>query len=109
MFVFGDSFVDNGNNNFLETIAKADYLPYGMDSPQGPSGRFSNGKSVIDILGEMLNISAPIPAFFDPSTKGNHTDVGVTFASGGSGILNETGSTAVLFCWHDVLKAWFLF
>ncbi|KAK1371863.1 GDSL-like Lipase/Acylhydrolase superfamily protein [Heracleum sosnowskyi] len=94
MFVFGDSFLDNGNNNFLETIAKADYLPYGMDSPLGPSGRFSNGKNFIDVLGELLNISTSIPAFLDPSTKGNHTSVGVTFASGGSGILNESGNTA---------------
>ncbi|KAK1371862.1 hypothetical protein POM88_037954 [Heracleum sosnowskyi] len=38
MFVFGDSLVDNGNNNFLETVIKADYLPYGMDFPNGPSG-----------------------------------------------------------------------
>lgn len=95
MFVFGDSFLDNGNNNFIKTIAKADYLPYGMDSPLGPTGRFSNGRSFIDALGELLKISASIPAFLDPSTKGNHAAVGVTFASGGSGILSETSSTVV--------------
>ncbi|KAL8110914.1 hypothetical protein AgCh_026613 [Apium graveolens] len=94
MFVFGDSFLDNGNNNFIKTIAKADYLPYGMDSPLGPSGRFSNGKSFLDVLGELLNIPGSIPAFLDPSTKGNHTAIGVTYASGGSGILSDTGSTS---------------
>ncbi|KAL8110912.1 hypothetical protein AgCh_026612 [Apium graveolens] len=94
MFVFGDSLLDNGNNNFIKTIAKADYLPYGMDSPLGPTGRFSNGKTFVDVLAELLNISASIPAFLDPSTKGNHAAVGVTFASGSSGILSETSSVA---------------
>ncbi|KAI5556991.1 hypothetical protein BDE02_18G071600 [Populus trichocarpa] len=29
-FVFGDSLFDNGNNNYLSTPAKVNYLPYGM-------------------------------------------------------------------------------
>ncbi|KAK1371867.1 GDSL esterase/lipase [Heracleum sosnowskyi] len=94
MFVFGSSFVDNGNNNFLPTLAKADYLPYGIDFPLGPTGRFTNGENVIDVLGKLLNIPASIPAFLDPSTNVNHSDVGVNYASGGSGILNDTGSIA---------------
>ncbi|WOH03511.1 hypothetical protein DCAR_0622910 [Daucus carota subsp. sativus] len=93
MFVFGDSFVDNGNSNFLETVANADYLPYGMDFPLRPSGRYNNGKTFIDALGDLLNITAFIPPFFDPSTKGNHTIDGANYASSGSGILNETSST----------------
>ena len=32
-FVFGDSLVDNGNNNFLATTARADAYPYGIDYP----------------------------------------------------------------------------
>lgn len=66
-----------------------------MDFPHGPSGRFTNGKTFIDVLGELLNISATIPSFSDPSTKGNHTAVGVNFACCGSGILDETDSTEV--------------
>jgi hypothetical protein len=31
IFVFGDSLVDNGNNNKLHSIAKANYMPYGID------------------------------------------------------------------------------
>ncbi|KAL8110925.1 GDSL esterase/lipase At1g29670-like isoform X1 [Apium graveolens] len=92
MFVFGSSLVDNGNNNFLQNLAKADYLPYGIDFPLGPSGRFTNGKNIIDLLGDQLNFPAFIPVFTDPSTKGNRTVLGVNFASGGSGILDETGS-----------------
>lgn len=95
MFVFGDSFVDNGNSNFLETVANADYLPYGMDFPLRPSGRYNNGKTFIDALGDLLNITAFILPFFDPSTKGNHTIIGANYASSGSGILNGTSSTLV--------------
>lgn len=50
-FVFGDSVFDNGNNNALNTIAKVNYLPYGIDFPQGPTGRFSNGRNIPDVIG----------------------------------------------------------
>nr|KAJ0193284.1 hypothetical protein LSAT_V11C800389590 [Lactuca sativa] len=51
-FVFGDSLVDNGNNNFLITSARADSPPYGIDYPSHrPTGRFSNGKNIPDIIG----------------------------------------------------------
>ena len=50
MFVFGDSLSDTGNNNFITSVAKADKLPYGVDFPTGPNGRFTNGKLVIDFL-----------------------------------------------------------
>ncbi|KAA0061248.1 GDSL esterase/lipase [Cucumis melo var. makuwa] len=95
MFVFGSSLVDNGNNNFLEkSRAKADYLPYGIDFGVGPSGRFTNGKNIIDLLGRYLGLPSSIPPFFDPSTKGTNIVRGVNYASGGSGILDDTGSIA---------------
>lgn len=54
MYVFGDSIVDTGNNNFLDSIAKSNYYPYGIDSPSRfPSGRFSNGMTVVDYLGKI--------------------------------------------------------
>lgn len=50
-FVFGDSLVDNGNNNFLITGARADMPPYGIDSPaHKPTGRFSNGLNIPDVI-----------------------------------------------------------
>lgn len=50
-FVFGDSLVDNGNNNYLATTARADAPPYGIDTPSHrPSGRFSNGRNIPDII-----------------------------------------------------------
>lgn len=51
-FIFGDSLVDNGNNNQLSSLARADYLPYGIDFDNGPTGRFSNGKTTVDVIGE---------------------------------------------------------
>lgn len=54
-FIFGDSLVDNGNNNILRSLARADYLPYGIDFPDGPSGRFSNGKTTVDEIGKSLH------------------------------------------------------
>lgn len=51
-FVFGDSLVDNGNNNFLATTARADSPPYGIDYPSHrPTGRFSNGLNLPDAIG----------------------------------------------------------
>lgn len=54
MFVFGDSLMDDGNNNYLNSIAKSNYMPYGCDFSSGPSGRFCNGKTIVDFLGNFL-------------------------------------------------------
>lgn len=53
-FIFGDSLVDNGNNNVIRSLARADYLPYGIDFPDGPTGRFSNGKTTVDVIGKFI-------------------------------------------------------
>ncbi|CAN0891012.1 GDSL esterase/lipase At1g71250 [Linum grandiflorum] len=90
MFVFGDSLVEVGNNNFLSSIAKSNYYPYGIDYNRGPTGRFSNGKTFVDILGEMLGVGYP-PAFADPSAVGSRILGGVNYASAAAGILDESG------------------
>jgi len=55
MFVFGDSLVDVGNNNHLarcNVSCRADRRPYGLDYPcHSPTGRFSNGYNLADLLG----------------------------------------------------------
>lgn len=94
MFIFGSSIVDNGNNNnIVATLAKANYLPYGMDFGT-TTGRFSNGKNFADFIGDYLKLPL-IPAFADPQTKGDAILHGVNFGSGGSGILDETGLVVV--------------
>lgn len=42
---------DSGNNNILPTLAKADYLPYGVNFGKGATGRFTNGRTVADFIG----------------------------------------------------------
>lgn len=51
MFIFGDSLEDNGNNNGLFNLARANYMPYGVDFASRVTGRFTNGRTTVDILG----------------------------------------------------------
>ena len=61
-FVFGDSLVDSGNNNYLATTARADSPPYGLDYPtHHATGRFSNGRNVPDIISEYLGAEPALP------------------------------------------------
>lgn len=55
LFIFGDSLSDSGNNNNLQTHAKPNYKPYGIDFLKGrPTGRFTNGRTSIDIIGNII-------------------------------------------------------
>ncbi|XP_030476074.1 GDSL esterase/lipase At1g74460-like [Syzygium oleosum] len=93
-FIFGDSLSDNGNNNRLSrSLAKANLPWYGIDFGNGlPNGRFSNGRTVADIIGDEMGLPRP-PPFLDPSlTEDMILENGVNYASGGGGILNETGT-----------------
>ncbi|KAL3737038.1 hypothetical protein ACJRO7_025890 [Eucalyptus globulus] len=90
MFVFGDSIVDVGNNNYLNSYAKCNYPPYGIDYPTGRSGRFCNGKNIVDMLGDLLGLPSP-PAYANPSTTGAKVLGGVNYASAAGGILDESG------------------
>ncbi|CAN1329534.1 GDSL esterase/lipase At5g45670 [Linum perenne] len=83
-FIFGDSLVDNGNNNRLQSLARADYMPYGIDFPGGPTGRFSNGKTTAEQLG-FTNIPPYVTA------TGQAVLRGVNYASAAAGIREETG------------------
>ncbi|KAL5212310.1 hypothetical protein ABZP36_023157 [Zizania latifolia] len=90
-FVFGDSLVDNGNNNYLLTTARADAPPYGIDFPtHRATGRFSNGLNIPDIISERLGAEPALP-YLSPELRGEKLLVGANFASAGVGILNDTG------------------
>ncbi|CAJ1962065.1 unnamed protein product [Sphenostylis stenocarpa] len=90
LFIFGDSLSDSGNNNELPTTSKSNYRPYGVDFPFGPTGRFTNGQTTIDIITQLLGFENFIPPF--ANTSGSDILKGVNYASGGAGIRNETGS-----------------
>ncbi|GFP90106.1 GDSL esterase/lipase at5g33370 [Phtheirospermum japonicum] len=90
-FVFGDSLVDNGNNNYLATTARADAPPYGVDYPSHhPTGRFSNGLNIPDIISERMGWEPTLP-YLSPELNGPKLRVGANFASAGVGVLNDTG------------------
>lgn len=57
LFVIGDSTVDCGTNNHLITFARANHPPYGCDfDTHSPTGRFSNGRIIVDFLGNVLSL-----------------------------------------------------
>ncbi|KAF3788772.1 GDSL esterase/lipase [Nymphaea thermarum] len=92
LFVFGDSVVDNGNNAFRNPGVSTRNLPYGIDFPGGPTGRFTNGKNPGDFLAEDLNLPGLPLAVEDPTAEGSKILNGVNYASGGSGILDNPDS-----------------
>lgn len=50
-FIFGDSLTDNGGDNHMRIPSPAKSLPYGIDFPTGPTGRYSNGRTIADVIG----------------------------------------------------------
>lgn len=123
-FVFGDSLVEAGNNNYIVTLSKADYPPNGIDFGK-PTGRYTNGRTIIDIIGtqagtilffflslalnplitlltesnastgQNLGFKGFTPPYLAPTTAGPVILKGANYASGGGGILNETGKIFV--------------
>ncbi|CAI8596596.1 unnamed protein product [Vicia faba] len=101
LIVFGDSSVDSGNNNFIPTIARSNFEPYGRDFPNGnPTGRFSNGRLAPDFISEAFGLKPIVPAYLDHSYDITDFATGVCFASAGTGFDNITASVA------DVIPLW---
>ncbi|KAJ6816415.1 GDSL esterase/lipase-like [Iris pallida] len=92
MFVFGDSLIDNGNNNDLPSFAKANYYPYGIDFDGGPTGRFSNGYTIVDEIADLLGLPLVPP---HSEASGEAALHGVNYASAAAGILDVTGRNFV--------------
>ncbi|KAK9131509.1 hypothetical protein Sjap_011996 [Stephania japonica] len=94
-FIFGDSTVDPGNNNYLQTIPEntAATKPYGQNGFfDGPTGRFSDGRVITDFIAEYAKLPL-IPPYLQPSAEFTN---GANFASGGAGILSETNQGLVI-------------
>lgn len=105
ILVFGDSIVDSGNNNYLNTIAKANFPPYGRDLDGGvPTGRYSNGKVPSDLLAEQFGIKELVPPYLDPSLQISDLLTGVTFASGACGFDPLSAKLANALSLEDQLK-----
>ncbi|KEH28240.1 GDSL-like lipase/acylhydrolase [Medicago truncatula] len=91
-YIFGDSLTDVGNNNFLQySLAKSNFPWYGIDYSGGQAtGRFTNGRTIGDIISSKLGIPSP-PAYLSVPQNVDALLKGVNYASGGAGILNDTG------------------
>lgn len=88
VYVFGDSTVDPGNNNYIRTaLFRANHQPYGEDFPEKvPTGRFSDGRIAPDYIAKSLGLKDLIPAYLNRSVSDSELLTGVSFASAGSGL-----------------------
>lgn len=92
LFVIGDSTVDCGTNNYLGTLARADRPPYGRDfDTHQPTGRFSNGRIIVDYLAIRLGLPF-VPPYLGQSGKIEDMIHGVSYASAAAGIIYSSGS-----------------
>lgn len=139
-FIFGDSLVEAGNNNYITTLSKANYPPNGIDFGR-PTGRYTNARTIADIIGSScvfyMHMTEQLPEFciliihlgciynflfvipgqqagfknftppyLAPTTRGAVILQGVNYASGGGGIVNETGFlfvSYIVFYPHKIL------
>jgi len=111
--VFGDSSVDAGNNNFIPTIARSNFQPYGRDFEGGKAtGRFCNGRIPTDFISEAFGLKPYVPAYLDPRYNISDFASGVTFASAATGYDNATSDVLVIhvsFNLYIVQSAFFSF
>lgn len=63
VFIFGDSLVDAGNNFYIKTLATP-VSPNGIDfGTLGPSGRYTNNRTIPDIIGKFYFIFSTSVSF----------------------------------------------
>ncbi|KAL5208620.1 hypothetical protein ABZP36_033055 [Zizania latifolia] len=87
LIVFGDSTVDAGNNNAVQTVVRSNFAPYGRDFPgHRATGRFCNGRLATDFYSEAFGLRPFVPAYLDPDYGIRDFASGVCFASAGSGL-----------------------
>ncbi|WCJ33237.1 GDSL esterase/lipase 6 [Euphorbia peplus] len=96
IYSFGDSILDAGNNHFNNNCTvQADFSPYGSSFFHHPTGRFTNGRTVVDFISQYLGVEFQKPyleahlAVINGSRK-DYPSNGINFASAGSGVLRPT-------------------
>ncbi|KAJ9690562.1 hypothetical protein PVL29_012954 [Vitis rotundifolia] len=86
VLVFGDSTVDPGNNNYIQTPFRSNFPPYGRDfENQEPTGRFTDGRLATDFIASYVGLKEYVPPYLDPTLSLEELMTGVSFASAGSG------------------------
>lgn len=104
IIVFGDSTVDAGNNNHVETVLRSNFEPYGRDFyGSRPTGRFCNGRIATDFISEAFGVRSIVPAYLDPNYNMVDFAKGVSFASAGTGYDNVTSDIlGVIPLWKEL-------
>lgn len=100
VYVFGDSTLDVGNNNYLpgKDVPRADKPYYGIDLPGSgkPTGRFSNGYNTADFVAQALGFKKSPLAYLELKARKmlipSAVTRGVSYASAGAGILDSTNA-----------------
>ncbi|GKC64327.1 GDSL esterase/lipase 6, partial [Tanacetum coccineum] len=110
LFIFGDSIFDPGNNHFVKNCTiQANFTPYGSSYFLHPTGRFTNGRTIADFIAQFLKIKfqRPYQELYHQLANGRQNGFpanGVNFASGGSGLLNDTNKDAGVTSIHVQLE-----
>ncbi|KAG6512996.1 hypothetical protein ZIOFF_031142 [Zingiber officinale] len=91
MFSFGDSLADNGNLLHIDGNHSAGFacLPYGMTYFGRPTGRFSDGRLILDFIAEALGLPL-LPAYLDQRRVGGDFEQGANFAVAGATALDSS-------------------
>uniref|UniRef100_A0A2N9FCF8 GDSL esterase/lipase 6 n=1 Tax=Fagus sylvatica TaxID=28930 RepID=A0A2N9FCF8_FAGSY len=110
IFTFGDSIFDAGNNHFNKNCTvQADFPPYGSSFFHHPTGRFTNGRTVVDFISQFIGINFQKPyletkiAVMNGSRK-SYPHNGINFASAGSGVLRGTNEESGVIPLQDQLQ-----
>ncbi|KAL5726647.1 GDSL lipolytic enzyme [Ranunculus cassubicifolius] len=110
LFTFGDSIFDAGNNHFDRNChVQADFPPYGQNFFRRPTGRFTNGRTVVDFLCQYLGMELQKPYLeaemeIRNGTRKDYPANGMNFASAGSGVINETNKDLGVMSIQDQLR-----
>ncbi|KAK8519173.1 hypothetical protein V6N12_012399 [Hibiscus sabdariffa] len=90
LYVFGDSFVDAGNNEHFNLQFHRNYTPYGIDFGGKSTGRYTNGRTVVDFIAQFVGLPFPPPvqSLFKGSDK-SIPQTGINYACGFTGILES--------------------
>ncbi|KAI3443704.1 hypothetical protein Pfo_000369 [Paulownia fortunei] len=86
LYQFGDSISDTGNSIRILPIVASSRLPYGKTFPGNPTGRWSDGRLIIDYIATALGLPLLNPSLAKTASFNN----GVNFAVAGSTALNTS-------------------
>ncbi|CAI5512224.1 unnamed protein product [Closterium sp. Naga37s-1] len=107
MYVFGDESADVGNANYFKQAAvKANKLPYGVNFKPA-SGRFSDGKLVVDYLADFLAIPSPRADLAPRNASLPFSGLDFAMAAAGAKSGTNGGKTRGLQQQFNEFKKWF--